>query len=324
MRNRRYGSFVPALAAVTLLAGGLRPASAGPTLAPPYDSQYSLNDLGSVAGLPTPYGGVVFEAGNPNVLLIGGSANNGGGAIYSVGVTRNAQGHITGFQGAATLYATAPYIDGGLAYAPNGDLLYTAYPTNQIGEIKPGSTSPDKMVDLNSLGVTSSVGSLAIVPSGFPGAGSFKIASYNGGGFYSASLTPDGSGTYNISNVALVSNPGGGPEGIAYVPLGSPLFPSPSLLLAEYGNGTVQAFTLDSNGNLTGTGQDFITGLTGAEGAIIDPVTGDFVFSTFGGSDQVVVVQGFARTVVPEPAGVTLAAVCLGGLALRSWRRRRA
>jgi hypothetical protein len=36
-----------------------------------------------------------------------------------------------------------------------------------------------------------------------------------------------------------------------------------------------------------------VTGLTGAEGALIDPVTGDFLFSTFGGGDKVIRISGF-------------------------------
>ena len=36
-----------------------------------------------------------------------------------------------------------------------------------------------------------------------------------------------------------------------------------------------------------------MTGLGGAEGGTRDPVTGDFLFSTFGGGDRVLVVRGF-------------------------------
>jgi hypothetical protein len=36
-----------------------------------------------------------------------------------------------------------------------------------------------------------------------------------------------------------------------------------------------------------------VTGLVGAEGAWIDPLTGDFLFSTFGGSNRVIKVSGF-------------------------------
>ena len=51
---------------------------------------------------------------------------------------------------------------------------------------------------------------------------------------------------------------------------------------------------------LTAPGENFITGLSGAEGAFIDPLTGDFLFSTFGGN-RVILVTGFA---VSEPGTV--------------------
>src|SRR5262249_15502593 len=154
----------------------------------------------------------------------GGSANNSSGSIFSIGVTRDAGNHIIGFSGPATLFASAPNIDGGLSYGPTGVLFFTAFPTNQVGELKPGSVVPDKTVSLDPLGIVTSVGSLAFVPAGYPGAGEFKIASFGGGGFSTATLVPDGSGTFDITSATLETTPGRSPEGIAYVPLGSPLF----------------------------------------------------------------------------------------------------
>src|SRR5262249_12587547 len=79
----------------------------------PYDSSYTMFNLGSAPGVPVSYGGLVFKAGDPNTLLLGGAANFAGG-IYAVGVTRDAQGHVTGFDGTSSLFSTAPGIDGGL------------------------------------------------------------------------------------------------------------------------------------------------------------------------------------------------------------------
>ena len=70
------------------------------------------------------------------------------------------------------------------------------------------------------------------------------------------------------------------------------------MLVSEYGSGRVAAFEVDADGDpLVATRRDFITGLSGAEGAFVDPVTGDFLFSTFGGGDRVIVVRGFAPPV---------------------------
>ncbi len=281
------------------------------TLAPPYDTNYSLSSVGSIPGVPTPYGGITFLAGSPNTLLVGGSANNPGGGIYQIDVTRDSNNHITVFSGTASLYATAPNIDGGLAYGPGGVLFATTYSDNNVLQYLPGSSAPDKTIDLTPLGVGSSTGTLQFVPAGFPGAGGLRIVSYSTGGYYTADLSPDGSGTFDILNVVQQTTTSGGPEGLIFVPQGSALFPTPSVLISEWAAGFVAAYELDANGHPDpSTRQDFITGLSGAEGAVIDPVSGDFLFSTFGGGDQLIVVTGFAA--VPEPQTIIFA--CTAGI----------
>ena len=84
------------------------------------------------------------------------------------------------------------------------------------------------------------------------------------------------------------------------MPSGSPQFSGPSLLVSEYGVDEVAAYQVDANGDpMVATRREFITGLDGAEGALLDPVTGDFLFSTFGGGSRVIVVRGFRA---PPPA----------------------
>jgi hypothetical protein len=307
-------------------------ASQSADLSGSFASSYTLNNLGSIAGVPGYYGGITFK--DANTLLIGGDANSSSGAIYSVSLTRGGTNNsITSF-GAPTLFATAPNIDGGLAFGPGNVLFYTGFPNNVIGQIKPGSTTPDKIIDLSTLvpnNVASSVGSLAFVPSGFSGAGNFKIASYNAGTFYSASLVADGSGTFDIQNVSdpLTLNAGSQlgpayPEGIAYVAAGNPLFTTNSLLLSEFLAGQISAFAVDSNGDpIVSSRQDFITGLSGAEGATIDPVTGDFLFSSFGSGNEIFQVQGFTSTTsqpVPEP--FTIIGTLVGGTAAIRMRKK--
>jgi hypothetical protein len=286
------------------------------TVDPFYAGSYTAFDLGAVPGVPSNYGPVLLKAGDNNTLLIGGSANTAAGLLYSIGLIRDAGNHITGFSGTASVFADAAYNDGGAQYGPGGVLFLARWPVNQIGETKPGSTITDKIVDMTPLGVASSAAALAFVPPGLPGAGQLKLLSWSGGQWYTLTFSPDGSGTFDINSATLNVTLGGGPEGIAYVPPGSPLFGSPSVLIAEYSAGKVATYEVDANGDpILATRKDFITDLSGAEGAFIDPLTGDFLFSTFGGGNHFVVVEGFVPPpLVPIPPSVLLLGSGLLGL----------
>lgn len=265
------------------------------TIAPDFVSSYSLTDLGTVEKLPIAYGGMTFKKDDSNTLLIGGLSDMPDAGIYSVKVTRDSNKQIIGFE-RASLFAKAPGIggagiDAGLTYDPSGNVLfYTTYPDNSIGQIKPGSTQPDKQIDLTTLGIGVSTGALGFVPEGFAGAGRLKITSYSTNTFYDTIITPDGTGTYDIAppteSVSLIN----GLDAFMYVKAGSPGFTKDSLLMTEYDTNEVSAYEIDDNGNpIADTRQSFITGLgfhtptatIGVMGATIDPVTGNFLFSTF-------------------------------------------
>lgn len=279
------------LTSIVLLTAAL----SAQTIQPPYDTVYGYTDLGAVPGVPGPLGGVTFKWNDSSRILVGGGANGPSGAIYEIGVTRNLTGSITGFVGTATLHSTAANIDGGLAYGPNGVLFYTAYSTNNMGQIKLGSTVPDRVDNLTAYGVGGSTGALGFVPTGFAGAGELKIASYSAGTFHGFTFSPDGNGTFNFAAANGPVTIGGGPEGILYVPPGSSLIPDYQyMLITEYGTGDIVLYQLDAVGNpIPASRVPFLTGLSGAEGACTDPVTGALVFSTYGGGDRIITVQGF-------------------------------
>jgi hypothetical protein len=281
------------------------------TIQPPYDANYTLNNLGPVPGLPTPYGGLTFLLGDPNTLLIGGAANTAAGEIYSIGVVRDADGHVTGFSGTATFYCDGAYNDGGVDWGPSDVLFLARWPVNEVGQVTWGSTTADKIVDLAALGVGGGgPGALTFVPPGQPGAGQLKICSWPDGLWYELAISPDGTGTYDITAADLRTTIGGGPEGFIYVPTGSPDFSAPSVLVSEWSANNVAAYEVNGSGDpIPATRTAFITGLDGAEGATTDPISGDFLFSTFGAStDVVLVVEGFAA---PEP--IEVAIPTLGG-----------
>ncbi len=259
-----------------------------------YECAYRFVELGTPPGVPSPLGGLVFKAGDPNTLLIGGSANQTGGKIYEVPVVRDTDGRVVGFGAASTVHADAPNIDGGLFYGPGNVLFFTRYSMNNMGQIKPGSTSMDRDIALSPLGFTSSVGASTIVPAGFMGAGRLKVAPYNSGNWHDATISPDGSGTFDISAPATSFFIGGGPEGIVYVEAGATLFFTQSVLVSEYSGGRIVSYEIDAIGDpIPSTRRIFMSGLGGAEGGTRDPVTGDFLFSTFGGGDRVLAVRGF-------------------------------
>ncbi len=276
--------------AAALLAG----VTSAQTILPPFNNNYSYVDLGTVAGVPANYGGLMFSRFDPNTLLLCGSANNANGTLYRVPLIRDPNGHVSGF-GTPTVLSTAPNNDGGLDYGPGQVILFTQYSNNGLGMIKPGSTAPDKTVNLGSHGIANSVGTCRIVPPGYAAAGRFKVASYNAGTWYDVTLQPDGQGTFNVGTVNPGITIGGGPEGILYPPAGSPLLPDYSrVLINEYSGGNVVVWNVDANGDpLTGTRQVFMSGLSGAEGATLDPVTNDFLFTTYGGGNRIIQVRGF-------------------------------
>ncbi len=286
-----------AMGLISTLAG----AAMGQVLAPPFDVNYQLVGLGYPPGVPAPLGGLCFKPGDANKLLIGGSANGGSGAIYEIGITRTSNGYISGFSGTATLLATAPNIDGGLCEIPGsgGTLVFTTYSNNSLGQLRPGSTTPDSYVSLSATGIASSTGTCQFVPTGFPGAGNFVVASYSTSRYYTLPLTANPGPaplTYSFGssgNEALFA--AGGPEGIVYVPLFSPIFnETPTMLVCEYSAGRVSSYDVGTGGlPVPASRRDFITGLGGAEGGCLDPRTNSLLFSTFGGSAGVVMVPGF-------------------------------
>lgn len=301
--GRWFRNPVGSAAAVLLSCGILVSGVFAAAIDPYYAGSYSLIDLGSAPDVVENYGGLTLLAGTTDTLLIGGSANTADGSLYTIRVSRDAQGHINGFVGSATLYGSAPYNDGGVTYGPDGVLCASQWPVNRLSQYRPGSSSPDKVTDLAALGAAASNAAINFVPAGFGGAGQMKLVSYGGGEFYTADYSPDGLGTFDISAVTSegISLPGG-PEGFVYVAAGSPLFDKNSMLVSECRAGKVGAYELDANGNpILATRRDFLTDLSGTQGAFIDPLTGDFLFSTFGGESRIIAVRGFAVTTTGVP-----------------------
>ncbi|HZW07498.1 MAG TPA: GC-type dockerin domain-anchored protein, partial [Phycisphaerales bacterium] len=256
--------------------------------------------LGYPEGVPGPLGGICFKPGDNNKVLIGGAANSAGAMLYEIAITRSPNGFITGFSGTATPYAACPGIDGGLCVAPGsgGTLIYTTYPSNMIGQIQPGDAGPDRVDAMADFGISGTTGTCQFVPASHPGAGNLVIGSYSTGFYWVLPMTPV-AGTsptlYQPGQAGEHVSVGFGPEGIVYIPLFSPIFnETPTMLVSEYGAGAISAYDVGPDGRpVAATRRVFIGGLSGAEGAALDPRTNSLLFSTFGGGAGVVMVPGF-------------------------------
>ena len=270
-------------------------AALGLTLSPPYDQAYTCSDLGAIPDVPLEYGGLFVDPSDPNRLIVGGNANEASGKLYSVGIARDADCTILGFDGSpTTVWGPAEFNDGGMTFGP-GDVLFLArYPSNEIGQLEPGSMVTDKIVDLAPLGVTASPGGLTFVPPGFPSAGALKLVSWPSGDWYTLTLAPDNGGTYDVTAAQFETTIPGGPEGFVYIAAGNPQFPADSILVSEWSDNKLATYEIDGNGDPVGaTRKDFMTGLTGAEGAWIDAPSGSFLFSTWNGVNRLILVHGF-------------------------------
>jgi hypothetical protein len=277
---------------------GLQPTTCDPAdpacvrLAPPF-GDYQLFDLGAVPRVPERVGGVAVVPDDLDALLVGGQADTSEGAVFLVGVRRDSQGHISGFTGQVTRQCDAPYGDGGLVIHDEV-LLVAGWPVDQIAQVPFGDTTPARVIDLAALGVASSVAGLAVVPAPHGARGRLKATAFAAGEWYELAWALDGRGTFDVTSSTQTATLPGGPTGFVYVPDGSPLFGAPAVLVSEYSAGEVATYEVDEGADpIVDTRRSFVVGLTGATGAAIDPSTGDFLFTTFGGGDRLVVVRGF-------------------------------
>jgi hypothetical protein len=138
---------------------------------------------------------------------------------------------------------------------------------------------------------------IAFVPEGFAGEGQLKLVSWSGGQWYTIGLEADGNGTFDVVSATYVTQIGGGPEGFVHISADNLGFEVESLLVSEYSDGRIGAYDADENGDpVVVTRRDFLTGLTGAEGAYLDPYSGDYLFTTFGGGNRLIAIRGFVAT----------------------------
>lgn len=240
--SRRQGLAIAAAAALAFATAST--AAAAPILDGEFADDYTLLDLGAIEGLPTPYGSLMLLGGATDTLLIGGAADAADGALYTVRITRDADGRITGFSGPASVFAEAAHVD--------GDTL---------------------------------------------------------------EVTAD-----SVDTTLRDSQ-----EGLVRIRAGNPAFGVDSVLVSEDRIGVVAAYDLDASGApIVGTRRVFITELTCARGAFVDPVSGDVLLSISGDGDRVIAVRELDPVApIPEPGSFVLYLLGLAGIGVVLRRRER-
>ena len=266
---------------------------------------YTVSDLGPVRGGPNTLGGSVVRPTNTNKLLIAGGSESSGGAIYEIGVKRECN-HIIGFDGTATLVANTPYVDANLVYKSNDLLLYTEWPQYTLSQLAGTAQAADRRTDLRPMGMPetgdSGPGGLGIVPAGLAAAGELRLVTWPGGRWYHVAAAPDGN-LVAVSSIAETATLPNEPGGFAYGPAGSPGFAAQSLIVAEWRLDStldrVAVYDVDASGDPdVTTRREFFVKFPRPWGAYFEPVTGDYMFLSWGtGDDRLYIVQGF----VPPP-----------------------
>ena len=219
--------------AVAPVLGTVSPAAAQ-AVTPAYAGSYSLQVLGAIPGLPAPYGGVTFLDGN--TLLIGGAANTPSGTpVHHRHHARRRRAHHRLRRHRRGLRQR------GREQRRRRHVRSRRRPVHHALQPERTRSNETRQHGRGQGHAADAAGHRlerrrrrvrTARPSGC-GPVQGRV-SYNASRWYTVPLTPDGSGTYTLGaptvNIAIV----GGPEGIAYVPPGSPLFPVPAVLVSEY------------------------------------------------------------------------------------------
>ncbi len=294
-------------------------------LVAPYDVAYTAYDLGPVPGMEgTLLGGCADKPGDPNTLLVIAGSERPEGAIWEVGVKRDACGHIVGFVGKATKGIPVPYGDANLVVTGSGNMLVPQFPVATLAQVDATQKKVDATWKLGSPFLAyaggswtpghESLGGLAFVPSTIVSGTELRGVGYPLGNWVHIDIKKNVNDPKLYDYVGITKtniNLTNGPGGVAYVPAGSPGFTKPAVLVAEWLVGTppplttgvrqVAAYDVDANGDpIVATRREFLAQFDRPWGAHFEASTGDYLFLQWANNpDHMIQVRGFAKPPPP-------------------------
>lgn len=280
------------------------------SLAPEFASDYRFFNIGGIPGLPEDYwfGTPFIDEDDPNLLYVAARYLPDGAddsALYSIELRRNACGHIVGFEGEATFVNIVPTTSGSMVYGPGGNLYFDQFGDNSIAQL----TAPDGTIQATvfpSVGSPSGgISALGFVPPSMGAmTGQLRGAIFTTREWYHVDVTP-GAPFATLTNPVMISTLPDRPAQFAYVPVGSPGFPTQSMLMGLWDAQKIVAYEVDEQGDpILDTQRDFFEHFDNPWGAHFESETGDFLFVRHIDEqddlpNSLVIVQGFVPP--PEP-----------------------
>ena len=289
------------LIAAALAAAAM--AHAAKVVQPPFADDFVLVDLGEVPGVHAPYGGVAFLPDDPDSILLVGYMGAGTAVIHTVPLARDVTDSIAGFAGQPVANVPSFAAADSIAWGP-GDVLFYPRSTAAVAQMKPDSTTVDKVVDLSWMYYKTT--GIGFVPPGLPDAGTMKLVTFNYGDWWRPTLTPDGNGTFDMTVTSKGPSLPGYPTGFAYVSPDTPGAMPVGLVLCErelgYGDGKVVRYDVDDHSDpIVTSRQVVVSGLDIPEGIAMDPVTGDVLFVGYQGRLYLLRQAAFPPTTTTVP-----------------------
>jgi len=254
------------------------------------DDRFELiNEFDPPAPLTAAFGDLLFSADGSLAYVIDQS-EGATSAVWVASVARDAAGNVTGF-GTFTQAFADEFIDTGLAFGPGTDTLVYRTAGEGIAQRLNDGTIEDRPIT----NYDSSFGGLAFVPGIFSNGGDIVSVSYNEGVVYQHPTSPDGDGSFTISDPVAFADFSGSIGtftigDVAYITSG-PL--SGAMMVTAYNNSDtadIYYFPIDGASGLpaeglTPTPVPFANNGDGeAWGVATDPVSGNIWLIDFDGS----------------------------------------